>query len=371
MDLELFTGYAGLIGVATLSIYAGSYGSLPKRKQVENVKHPGDDYEDDDDAPTAQLTAEEAWIFPVLGSITLFSLYLVIKFLGKEWINRIMGWYFSVAGLYSVSNCTVRLARSAVGTSRWRRFSRYQVKFPQNKPWVQFSWRSPSLLLVPVGFLPSLLSRLLPGKPSALLTDILALSFAHEALTMMKVDSWRTGCILLSGLFVYDIWWVFGTNVMVSVATSLDVPIKLLWPKSLLSPSSGFMMLGLGDIVVPGIFVALALRYDYHRHVLKGNQNSKFAKPYFTAALSAYTLGLVITMAVMHGFKSAQPALLYLSPSCILSFVVTAVRLGELGTAWEWSDEENNDKDKGMQFTMLLDVAYTAPVIQANSKKQL
>ena len=99
---------------------------------------------------------------------------------------------------------------------------------------------------------------------------------------------------------------------MVSVATNLDVPIKLLWPKSLLSPSGGFMMLGLGDIVVPGIFVAFALRYDYHRHMLKGLSTQTFEKPYFTAALVSYILGLSTTMFVMHVFKTAQPALLYL-----------------------------------------------------------
>lgn len=55
---------------------------------------------------------------------------------------------------------------------------------------------------------------------------------------------------------------------MVKVATNLDLPIKLLWPKSaIFSTSKGFTMLGLGDIVVPGLFISLALRYDYYRHM--------------------------------------------------------------------------------------------------------
>ena len=37
------------------------------------------------------------------------------------------------------------------------------------------------------------------------------------------------GAVLLSGLFFYDIFWVFGTPVMVTVAKSLDAPIKLLF----------------------------------------------------------------------------------------------------------------------------------------------
>jgi len=52
-----------------------------------------------------------------------------------------------------------------------------------------------------------------PEKP-ILLTNILALSFGHNAMTLLKLDSFKTGSILLSGLFFYDIWWVFGTKVV-------------------------------------------------------------------------------------------------------------------------------------------------------------
>ncbi len=79
-------------------------------------------------------------------------------------------------------------------------------------------------------------------------------------------------------------------------------------------------MLGLGDIVVPGMFVALALRYDYHKATSNGEHARSFKKPYFYAALFAYVLGLVVTMTVMHVFRSAQPALLYLRYE-VVSFV--------------------------------------------------
>jgi minor histocompatibility antigen H13 len=36
-------------------------------------------------------------------------------------------------------------------------------------------------------------------------------------MSMLKIDSFRTGSILLSGLFVYDVWWVFGTKVVCDV----------------------------------------------------------------------------------------------------------------------------------------------------------
>ena len=101
---------------------------------------------------------------------------------------------------------------------------------------------------------------------------------------------------------------------MVSVATSLDLPMKLLWPKSItFSAENGNMMLGLGDIVVPGLFISLALRYDHFRHMRnRAAVTGPFSKPYFIASLAAYIAGLATTMAVMHIFRAAQPALLYL-----------------------------------------------------------
>ena len=93
---------------------------------------------------------------------------------------------------------------------------------------------------------------------------------------------------------------------------SLDLPIKILWPKSLdFAANQGYSMLGLGDIVVPGMFVATALRYDLSRSRDRAPKQN-YSKPYFTAAMIAYVAGLATTMAVMITFRAAQPALLYI-----------------------------------------------------------
>lgn len=50
------------------------------------------------------------------------------------------------------------------------------------------------------------------------------MSFSHNSLSLLKIDSFKTGCILLSGLFFYDIWWVFGTDVVrKNPASAVDV----------------------------------------------------------------------------------------------------------------------------------------------------
>ena len=113
-----------------------------------------------------------------------------------------------------------------------------------------------------------------------------------------------SGVILLCGLFVYDVFWVFGTEVMVSVAKGLNAPVKILFPKALGVKPIPCSMLGLGDIVIPGIFVALMLNIDSSKGLA--------SRPYFVSNLIAYELGLLCTVGVMHVFDAAQPALLYL-----------------------------------------------------------
>lgn len=175
-------------------------------------------------------------------------------------------------------------------------------------------------------------------------------AFASSGIQFLDLDDFKTGMILLAGLFVYDIFWVFGTEVMVTVAKNFDAPIKLLFPKDLTAEKFQFAMLGLGDIVIPGIFVALCLRFDYYLATQRVNRSSKskskgglagtkFPKPYFTACLIAYIAGLITTVSVMHVFKAAQPALLYLSPACILSVLITGAIRGELPEVFSYKSE--------------------------------
>lgn len=45
-------------------------------------------------------------------------------------------------------------------------------------------------------------------------------------------------------------------------------------------------------------------------------------------------------MAMMHYFRAAQPALLYLSPACILAVIFTAFARGESEALWRYVEEE-------------------------------
>jgi len=188
-----------------------------------------------------------------------------------------------------------------------------------------------------------------------ILSNVVALAFAYNAISLLYLDSFATGSILLGGLFFYDVWWVFGSkavfgagaNVMVDVAKSFEAPIKIVFPKNL-ATASDFTLLGLGDIVLPGVFLALALRFDYHLALERAAvpfkpHAQRFPKPYFCSCFVAYVLGLATTILVMHTFRAAQPALLYLSPACVVSVALRAALRGESAQLWGYVDGGEDD----------------------------
>jgi minor histocompatibility antigen H13 len=138
---------------------------------------------------------------------------------------------------------------------------------------------------------------------------------------------------------------------MVTVAKSLDGPIKILFPRSLVPNDNGKLdlsLLGLGDIVIPGFFLALLLRFDAQR----SNQpftdcHASFPKPYFHSCLLAYMAGLGMTMFVMLTFNAAQPALLYLVPACLGSSFLCAFLRGEVSDLLAYSEEEEEEETDG------------------------
>jgi minor histocompatibility antigen H13 len=51
------------------------------------------------------------------------------------------------------------------------------------------------------------------------LIKAIAWALGMVSLGAISLGSFQTGAILLAGLFCYDIFWVFGTDVMMTVAT--------------------------------------------------------------------------------------------------------------------------------------------------------
>ncbi|RTG88216.1 minor histocompatibility antigen H13 [Schistosoma bovis] len=148
-----------------------------------------------------------------------------------------------------------------------------------------------------------------------------------------------TGIGVLLGTWYY-FSGVFGTGVMMAVAKNLDIPIKVTFPRDFLSNGlfgKQLALLGLGDIVVPGIFIAMLLRFD-----TKLGRNNSHA--YFYSGYAAYIVAIIMTFVMMHVFKHAQPALLYLVPACLGAPLLMALVKNDLSAMFNYEDEPEAEK---------------------------
>lgn len=308
------------------------------------------------------LRAEDAMQFPLVGSCSLFGLYCAFKFFDKDTVNLILSGYFALMGCGAVT-ATASPVLSLVGgpltSIKFEKEIKINHKLPAfiggDSPWdLSFSFTLADI----ISFLGSAAFCVLYlQKKHWVMNNVLGICFCLKGIERFSLGTYKVGAILLIGLFFYDIFWVFGTDVMVTVAKTLDGPIKILFPRSLIPDAETgqieLSLLGLGDIVIPGFFLALLLRFDAENAKVPyfpTNVYADFPKPYFHSALFGYCLGMGATMFVMIQFQAAQPALLYLVPACLISSFLTAVVRGEVKALLAYSEdveEEEEQKEKG------------------------
>lgn len=453
-----------LLVSALFPIVAGAHASLSRPKSAGNpqVRKSKDGEEGDDEEEEPEpikrmegLSPVDAILYPIAAGTLLTSLYFLIKWLqDPEMLNKILNWYLSVFGTFSIAKLLVDTFDMLVSFALPSRYSHHGILW-EVKPHQRLAIAKSSALVDEKldvqtrSPLPGLLSRVpfpdsflqalwlvrdavtrpfcvleayLRGEGEAKvpirvqdllgllfatltvlyynlvakpwwLTNLFGISFSYGALQLMSPTTFWTGTLVLGALFFYDIYFVFFTPIMISVATNLDIPVKLLFPR----PSSideeiakpKLSMLGLGDVVLPGIMIGLTLRFDLYLFYLKmqkltevtkdgeedfnakeivkapyqnatGNWGERFwvspsvhgarrgyafPKTYFCASIIGYTIGMICTLGVMHVYKHGQPALLYLVPGVLVSVWATAYIKGDIKAMWEY-DEAEDDKKK-------------------------
>ncbi len=187
--------------------------------------------------------------------------------------------------------------------------------------------------------------------------DLLAVAMAVQAVATLRLPNLMVSTLLLCVFFVYDVFWVFvspllfgGKSVMVEVAvgvtsSSIPLPMLVLVPKFL---SGGSGLLGLGDIVLPGILLAFLFRCDFAKATkavgsarrLRLTEVLAVPQGYFAPCLCGYATGLVLTFAALAVTQLGRPALLYLVPSTLGTALLLAHRRGELGEMWRQKTPE-------------------------------
>ncbi|KAK2760288.1 hypothetical protein FQN54_002356 [Arachnomyces sp. PD_36] len=455
----LFPIYAG----AHASLTRPSSAAQPKKKDTDDEQEDEDDEEEEEGGLLGKmegLEPSDALMFPLMAGLTLGGLYLLIKWLQDPAIlNKILSWYFMQAGItFAISflKDVMVVIRSMVFPSRYSAGGLVYKVNQEERSFVavnKVSSDQPSRRNSPLPgifgriSLPDRMLKALWGVRGAVyrkailhayihkvmdvktrfgalnivsciislivvsyftfiektwyLTNFLGFSFAYSSLQFLTPTTFWTGSLLLSSLFFYDIYFVFFTPLMVTVATKLDIPVKLLFPR----PSGpeedpdimSLAMLGLGDVVIPGMMIGLALRFDIFLHYYRKQKSveggksvvkpqyrnatggwgerfwttrtpsssfpeeevsyreaKSFTKTYFYAGVIGYTIGMIATLLVMQFFQHAQPALLYLVPGVLISLWGTAFFKGDIKPMWgfydatddEEEDEKGEEKDK-------------------------
>jgi minor histocompatibility antigen H13 len=300
---------------AALTVYAGSWRSVKATPSSDS------------------MTKQEAFRFPIVGSCVLFSLFLAFKFLPKELVNAMLSAYLGALSIFVMAHASEPYLEKLLPSSlQSKKFALPRFKVPYL--WDNTDPEHPSeasLSLVICCMVSSSFCLWYFVFKFWFANNILGIAFCLEGIEHLSLGSVQTGVILLVGLFFYDIFWVFCTPVMVSVAKNFDAPIKLLFPRAGMTEDGKrpFSMLGLGDIVIPGIFVAMMLRYDIERNFQTG---------YFQTVFVGYTGGLVATIVIMNYFQAAQPALLYIVPFVLLSLGGHALLRGEVKKVWNYEE---------------------------------
>ncbi|KAL7507629.1 hypothetical protein ACHAXN_004775 [Cyclotella atomus] len=233
--------------------------------------------------------------------------------------------------------------------------------------------------------------------------DVLGICYCIYVMGIIHINTIMVGTILLVLVFFYDIFYVFlspyifGTSVMVDVATGgvtsgealfcykypsdyrcsgsgAPLPMMLVFPW-ILDYRGGFSMIGLGDIVLPGLLISFAARYDGAKFLTRkvsetnssgtnGTNGSEgdnalegmeydptvtrkqavmngvmeffkiLKKGYFAPMMIAYAVGLSAAYAAVYGMKRGQPALLYIVPACLGMIFALGLKKRQLSDLW-------------------------------------
>ncbi|KAI1979791.1 hypothetical protein LOZ53_004539 [Ophidiomyces ophidiicola] len=463
----LFCIYIG----AHASLSRPSSAAKPAEKEHKGEESEDNEDSDDEQGMIQKmegLEPSDAIMFPILSALTLGGLYFLLKHFDPAILNKVINWYFSHAGLVfatafvkdglAVLKSLVFPRHYSSAGSLWkvgqekRVFTEVSgavegatgprtrtsplpgifstIHLPQSVSsglWhIRGAVYGKALLRGRIGSLLDIKARftildalsiiialsatgysVFVGRPWWLI-NFLGFSFSYGALQFLSPTTFSTGSLLLGALFFYDIYFVFYTPMMVTVAKKLDVPVKLLFPRPP-SPKddpnlASLAMLGLGDIVVPGTIIGLALRFDLYLHYLrqslpqkeneididrrprylsatggwgerlwtKSNSSLKlpvketsfhkaksFRKTYFNAGMTGYLLGMLATLIAMQISNQPQPALLYLVPGVLSAIWTAALINGDISAMCNFSDGVTDEDDEAAEVAQNTDKEKT------------
>jgi len=209
--------------------------------------------------------------------------------------------------------------------------------------------------------------------------DVMGACVCITFLSVIKLNSIKVATMLLIAAFFYDIFFVFitpyltkgGKSIMIDVATGGGppkadpawcekypdekdcqggdlLPMLLTVPR-LFDYAGGSSLLGLGDIVLPGLLLSFGARYDEAKRFIGAQRDGGGRAPrgnhreicpeskggYFIPLIVAYAVGLLMANTAVYVMQMGQPALLYLVPCCLGTICFMGWRRNELSDIWK------------------------------------
>lgn len=252
------------ISLAVTTIYIGAHKGL-------NAKH------------RQSINLKQGFIAPVAASAVIFCTYLLLKYFPDFSLQSILDIYFWILANFAIIGA-LRGPLKVYG----EKFSapKVDIFLPEilhlqdelGKPVRSVCLRATDVAVLTVALAVSSID-LVSHHSNFTMNNAIACLIAADVMQFLGINSFRVAAVLLFGMLLYDVTWVFaspqaiGENVMLKVATSdiMNGPTRLLFPKIPGSvgeaASFPFSLLGLGDIAIPGLFACLALRYDASRTI--------------------------------------------------------------------------------------------------------
>jgi len=264
------------------------------------------------DTPREVLSASRIKSYPFLAGASLIGIQVMLEYLGPKRVNYLFMYYFGLAG----TNSIWFLLRAF-----FKMKSRKLFYYPSSKSilteFVLPNQRVPFFLHdIPLYLIALIVNVAYYQTRNNIANNIIAFSIAFFAILSIRIEKFTSAAPLLWSLLIYDVFFVYQTDVMTSVAMGLEGPVKL----QVNLRGRGNSVLGLGDIVIPGLFIAVCSRFDTFLNKVTGRRSY-----YWLTGLIFYSIAMGVTDLVCYITKKGQPALLFITPLVTVPIVLMAL----------------------------------------------
>ncbi|OIW21426.1 hypothetical protein TanjilG_03460 [Lupinus angustifolius] len=343
VSIQLYSPHRPLVDVAEVFLWLMAVGTIlcasywsawtareAAIEQEKLLKDASDEYVSTENVGSSgyvEISTASAILFVLFASCFLVMLYELMSY----WFVEILVVLFCIGGVEGLQTCLVAL----LSCFRWSQDAAQtfvKIPFFGAVPYLALAVTPFCIVFAVVWAVYRRVSYAWIGQ------DILGITLIITVLQIVRIPNLKVGTVLLSCAFLYDICWVFVSkwwfheSVMIVVARGDKsgedgIPMLLKIPR-LFDPWGGYSIIGFGDILLPGLLVAFSLRYDW---LAKKNLRAG----YFVWAMTAYGLGLFVTYVALNLMDGhGQPALLYIVPFTLGTFISLGVKRGELKILW-------------------------------------